>query len=144
MTDMSSLIKRPGATPPASLDAPPGTPLEASLDRLEVINRQLGDMAARGGDGAGAAIVGLRHDFAAECGTLLLAMCADERVFDQRQLFVDLQTGLDALRARVTNHQLRWQGDRIEADRAGYSEASKHLNAAIVSFIGQCRSAVAG
>jgi len=134
MTDMA----------PAQHPATDEAGLTAALDRLDTINRQLAETARRGGEGAGAAIVSLRYDFATECGNLLLAMCDDERVFGQRELFAELQTGLDTLRSRVTNHQLRWQGDKIEHDQAGYSEAAGHLNAAVTGFIAHCRAAIDG
>lgn len=145
---MSSLIKRPvGTTHPASPTASAPTPvatsaLEASLDRMEAINRELGEVALRGGDGSGARIVGLRYDFTTECGTLLLAMCEDERIFGDRTLFVEMQTALDTLRTRIANHQLRWQGDRIEADPASYRQAAQGIDQAVIAFVADARAAL--
>lgn len=145
MTDLSSLIKRPaGATPQGSAlpAAPAASAVEASLDRMEAINRELGEAALRGGEGSGAQIVSLRYDFTTECGTLLLAMCEDERIFGDRTLFVDMQTALDALRTRITNHQLRWQGDRIEADPAAYRQAAHGIDQAVIAFVADARAAL--
>ena len=47
MTDLSSLIKRPAGTTPAPDLAPATQAVEASLDRLEAINRELGEAALR-------------------------------------------------------------------------------------------------
>jgi hypothetical protein len=150
MTDMSSLIKRPaGTTQTASdhaLDSVPGSApvsaVEASLNRMDALNRQLGEAALRGGEGSGARIVGLRYDFTTECGTLLLAMCEDERIFGDRTLFVEMQTALDDLRTRFGNHQLRWQGAKIEADPAGYRQATRGIEETVVAFVADARAAL--
>lgn len=142
MTDLSSLIKRPGGSAPAPDLAPASSAVEASLDRLEAINRELGEAALRGGNGSGARIVSLRYDFTTECGTLLLAMCEDERIFGDRTLFVDMQSALDTLRTRITNHQLRWQGDRIESDPAGYRQATQGIDQAVIAFVADARAAL--
>ena len=142
MTDLSSLIKRPAGTTPAPDLAPATQAVEASLDRLEAINRELGEAALRGGNGSGARIVSLRYDFTTECGTLLLAMCEDERIFGDRTLFVDMQNALDTLRTRITNHQLRWQGDRIESDPAGYRQATQGIDQAVIAFVADARAAL--
>lgn len=152
MTDLSSLIKRPAGTPAPMADAALGdaaglpaaqSAVEAALDRMEALNRQLGEVALRGGEGTGARIVGLRYDFTTECGTLLLAMCEDARIFGDRTLFVDMQTALDALRSRISNHQLRWQGDKIEADPAGYRQAASGIDQAVIAFVADARTALA-
>lgn len=146
MTDMSSLIKRPAGIAPGPASMPAvasgATPVAASLDRLEAINRELGEAALRGGEGSGARIVSLRYDFTTECGNLLLAMCEDERIFADRTLFIDMQTALDALRTRITNHQLRWQGDRIESDPAGYRQATQGIDQAVTAFVADARAAL--
>lgn len=110
---------------------------------MEAINRELGEVALRGGEGSGARIVGLRYDFTTECGTLLLAMCEDERIFGDRELFVDMQSALDTLRTRIANHQLRWQGDRIEADPAGYRQATSGIDQAVIAFVADARAVLA-
>jgi hypothetical protein len=146
---MSSLIKRPAGGPapePARAHAPvslPASAVEVSLDRMEAINRELGEVALRGGEGSGARIVGLRYDFTTECGTLLLAMCEDERIFGDRELFVDMQSALDTLRTRISNHQLRWQGDRIESDPTGYRQAAGGIDQAVIAFVADARAALA-
>ena len=110
---------------------------------MEAINRELGEVALRGGEGSGARIVGLRYDFTTECGTLLLAMCEDERIFGDRELFVDMQSALDTLRTRISNHQLRWQGDRIESDPTGYRQAAGGIDQAVIAFVADARAALA-
>jgi len=78
-----------------------------TLGRMEQLSSQIGGEGARGDAGA---VIGLRQEFGTECGNLLKAYCDDPSIFDNRELFNELQEGLETVRQRISNHQLKWQG----------------------------------
>lgn len=104
-----------------------------TLGRMEVLSGRFGQ------EGSGA-IIGLRQEFAIECGNLLKAYCDDPAVFGNRELFNELQEGLEAVRSRMSNHQLKWQGERIAQDPAAYHKASEAVNAAVMEYIATART----
>lgn len=112
------------------------------LDRMEDLSGQFASVGASGSNGNAATIIGLRQEFATECGNLLKAMCDDQRIFADRQLFGELQTSLENMRARMATHQLKWQRDRVEQDLDAYRKASEGMNAVVENFINDAREKI--
>ncbi len=110
------------------------------LDRMEELSRRIGGADSSGGSDRLASIIGLRQEFTTECGNLLKAMCDDPRIFDNRAIFNELQEGLENMRARMSAHQLKWQGESIEQNPEAYRKASGAVNTVVEQFIANARA----
>lgn len=108
-----------------------------TLTRMEELSSRIG------GEGAAAdanATIGLRQEFGTECGNLLKAYCDDPSIFDNRILFTELQDGLETVRTRMSNHQLKWQGESIAQNPEAYRKASRSIHEAVVQYIADARA----
>ena len=81
----------------------------------------------------------MHEEFGDLCTAIVQEMAADPRITNNRAAFEAMQGAIGALRSRMTNHQLKWNGDRIEQDPAGYFVAVQPLNDLLRDFVTNVR-----
>lgn len=113
--------------------------LAASLDRLEDISRQIGEVAAGSASDRLMTITNLRQEFNAECGVLLALVCNEQLIFDDPGLLSDLQEAIEDIKRRMSGHQARWTVERIEVDSQAYLRESRAVSRVLTDFIAMVR-----
>lgn len=113
--------------------------LTAILERMESINRRIEHAVHSPDKNLQVLILGLRQDFASQCGDFLKALSDDPRTVGDRALFEELQDMFDAMRTKLAVHQRRWQTNEIGQDYASYQSASRRVYEAVSSFTCEAR-----
>lgn len=113
--------------------------LIAILERMESINRRIEHAVHSPDKNLQMLILGLRHDFASQCGDFLKALSDDPRTANDRALFEDLQDRFDEMRTKLAVHQRKWQALEIRQDYAGYSAATRRIFGTVAAFTQDAR-----
>ncbi len=113
--------------------------LRARLERLERFGNEILREVAQRKAANSDRILELRVAFNDECIATAKEIANDPAVRDNHEVAAAMQGALEAVRSRMATHQLRWNAERIEQDRAGYFEAVQPLHDMMRDFFTNAR-----